>query len=53
MFFLIFIQNIDCGYLEPHRRGGSNVTVNVLSKNISNFKKTKQNHCVLHICKFL
>ena len=23
--FLIFAQNIDCGYtLEPHRRGGSN-----------------------------
>ena len=26
LFFLFFIQNIDCGYsLEPPRRGGSNV----------------------------
>ena len=26
IFFLIFAQNIDCGYsLEPPRRGGSNV----------------------------
>ena len=25
IFFLLFAQNIDCGYsLEPHRRGGSN-----------------------------
>ena len=28
--FLIFAQNIDCGYsLEPHRRGGSKDTHNL------------------------
>ena len=30
IFFLIFAQNIDCGYtLEPHRRGGSKSTHNL------------------------
>ena len=35
--FLIFAQNIDCGYTsEPHRRGGSNeypATIYVLEQN--------------------
>ena len=60
IFFLIFAQNIDCGYtLEPPRRGGSNEYPQsiFLSKDIENIKfflvkfsifTAEKNLCILH-----
>ena len=59
-FFLIFAQNIDCGYtLEPPRRGGSNEYPQSMfwSKNKKNIKifpvkififTAKNNFCIMH-----
>ena len=49
IFFLIFAQNIDCGYtLEPPRRDGSYEYPQPMfcSKN----KKTKVYPCIPHFC---
>ena len=56
LFFLLFIQNIDCGYLlVPPQRGVP--TMYVLSKNVKNFKfylmqfsifTSEKNLCLLH-----
>ena len=68
LFFLFWLQNIDCGYsLEPPRRGSSNVypqrvpTIYVLSKNKKNVEifllkififYNFKNLCILHGCVF-
>ena len=49
IFFLIFAQNIDCGYmLEPHRRGDSNVSTHNLCLGAKIRKKVYP--CILQFC---